>query len=69
MQDMFGDTPLIQAYESEHLETASVLLKHGANVDQQNYVSSTIRWNPSKTDTIGINDFIHCSKVPYSWKI
>ena len=41
IQDMYsGDTPLITACRRGHVETARVLLKHGTNVDQQNYVSS-----------------------------
>ena len=51
MQDRGGDTPLINACLRGHVETARVLLDHGANVDQQNNVSSIIPWNPSKADT------------------
>jgi ankyrin repeat protein len=39
MQDEDGDTPLIIACRWGHVETARVLLDHGANVDQQNNVS------------------------------
>ena len=38
MQDVYGETPLIIAFA--HIETARVLVEHGANVDQQNNVSS-----------------------------
>jgi ankyrin repeat protein len=44
MQDRVGDTPLITACQCGHVETARVLLDHGANVDQQNNVSSRIRY-------------------------
>ena len=27
------------------------------------WYSLIIQWNPSKTDTIGTNNFVHCSKV------
>ena len=40
MQDEDGETPLIRACRHGHVETARVLLKHGANVDQQSNVSS-----------------------------
>ena len=40
MQDENGDTALIKACEGGHFETARVLLDYGANVDQQNIVSS-----------------------------
>ena len=40
MQDKNGDTALIKACEHGHVETARVLLDHGANVDHQNIVSS-----------------------------
>jgi ankyrin repeat protein len=39
MQDEGGDTLLIKACRCGHVETARVLLDHGANVDQQNNVS------------------------------
>ena len=42
MQDEGGNTPLIQACQRGHVETARVLLKHGAKVDQQDNVSSII---------------------------
>ena len=42
MQDGDGDTPLIRACRRGHVETARVLLKHGANVDQQSNVSKRI---------------------------
>ena len=42
LQDGDGNTPLIMACQGGHVETARVLLKHGANVDQQNNVSSII---------------------------
>jgi ankyrin repeat protein len=42
MQNEVGDTPLIKACQRGHVETARVLLDHGANVDQQNNVSSKI---------------------------
>ena len=40
VQDEDGDTALIQACQYGHVETARVLLDHGANVDHQNNVSS-----------------------------
>ena len=40
IQDKDGDTALIQACRHGHVETARVLLDHGANVDHQNNVSS-----------------------------
>ena len=40
MQDEDGDTPLIKVCRGGHVETARVLVEHGANVDQQNNVSS-----------------------------
>ena len=40
MQDEDGNTALIQACRYGHVETARVLLDHGANVDHQNNVSS-----------------------------
>ena len=56
MQNMYGDTPLINACRDGHVKTARVLVEHRANVDQQNNVSSIIvRVEPSKTDTIGTN--------------
>ena len=42
MQDEDGDTPLIMACQGGHVETARVLLKHRANVDQQNNVSTVV---------------------------
>jgi ankyrin repeat protein len=39
MQDEDSVTPLITACLGGHVETARVLLDHGANVDQQNNVS------------------------------
>ena len=36
MQDKYGDTALIQACRHGDVETAMVLLDHGANVDHQN---------------------------------
>ena len=42
MQDKDGDTPLIQACYGGYIETARVLVEHGANVDQQSNVSSRI---------------------------
>ena len=38
MQDVRGNTALIQACGRGHVETAMVLLDHGAIVDQQNKV-------------------------------
>jgi ankyrin repeat protein len=38
IQDMYGNTPLINACRRGHVETARVLLDHGANVDYQNKV-------------------------------
>ena len=40
VQDKDGDTTLIQTCWNGHVETARVLLDHGANVDHQNNVSS-----------------------------
>ena len=40
MQGEDGNTPLIDACQLGHVETVRVLLKHGANVDKQNNVSS-----------------------------
>ena len=40
VQDEDGDTALIQACQYGHVETARVLLDHGANFDHQNNVSS-----------------------------
>jgi ankyrin repeat protein len=40
MQDGNGDTPLIKACQRGHVETARVLLDHGAVVDCQNKVKS-----------------------------
>ena len=40
VQDENGDTALIQTCWNGHVETARVLLDHGANVDHQNNVSS-----------------------------
>ena len=58
MQDEDGYSPLIRACREGHVETARVLVEHRANVDQQNNVSSIIvTVEPSKTDTIGTNDF------------
>ena len=37
-QDEYGDTPLIAACRRGHVETARILLDHGANVDHQNKV-------------------------------
>ena len=39
MQDKDGSIALIKACEDGYVETARVLLDHGANVDQQNNVS------------------------------
>jgi ankyrin repeat protein len=38
VQDEIGDTALINACQGGHIETARVLLDHGANVDYQNKV-------------------------------
>ena len=38
MQDEDGDTALIEACAGGHVETARILLDHGANVDHQNKV-------------------------------
>ena len=38
IQDEDGDTFLIKACQRGHVETARVLLDHGANVDHQNNV-------------------------------
>ena len=27
------------------------------------FIAVVLQWNPSKTDTIGTNDFVHCSEV------
>ena len=35
MQDKHDDTPLIDACQGKHVETARALLDHGADVDQQ----------------------------------
>ena len=40
MQDKDGNTALIKACGGGHVETARVLLDHGANIDHQNNVSS-----------------------------
>ena len=40
LQDVYGDTALIQACRDGFIETARVLLDHGANVDHQNNVSN-----------------------------
>ena len=40
IQDEDGDTPLIKVCRGGHIETARVLVEHGADVDQQNDVSS-----------------------------
>ena len=40
MQDEKGNTALIKACRRGHVETARVLLDHGANVDHQNNVST-----------------------------
>jgi ankyrin repeat protein len=42
MQDAYGDgnTPLIMTCQCGHVETARVLLDHGAVVDYQNKVTS-----------------------------
>ena len=40
IQDMIGNTALIRACQGGHVETARVLLDHGAVVDHQNNVSS-----------------------------
>ena len=40
MQDKDGSIALIKACEDGYVETARVLLDHGANVDQQNNVSN-----------------------------
>ena len=40
MQDEYGNTALIEACYGGHFETARILLDRGANVDQQNDVSS-----------------------------
>ena len=39
MQDIIGNTALIKACRYGHVETAKVLLDHGANVEHQNNVS------------------------------
>ena len=39
MQDVYGDTALIRACAGGRVETAMVLVDHGAIVDQQNNVS------------------------------
>ena len=44
VQDESGTTALIQACERGHVETARVLLDHGANVDHQNNVSCRKWW-------------------------
>ena len=38
MQDKFGDTALMAASQKGHLECATVLLKHKADVNHQNKV-------------------------------
>ena len=38
MQDKWGDTALIKACQRGHVETATVLFDHGANVNHQNKV-------------------------------
>ena len=38
MQDKFGDTALIAASQEGHIKCATVLLKHGANVNYQRKV-------------------------------
>ena len=38
MQDVKGNTALIQACDDEYIETARVLLDHGASVDHRNKV-------------------------------
>ena len=40
IQDESGNTALIKACYGGHVETARVLLDHGADVDHQNNVSS-----------------------------
>jgi ankyrin repeat protein len=40
MQDVYGYTPLIQACQRGHVETARVLLDHGAATDYRNKVNS-----------------------------
>jgi ankyrin repeat protein len=40
MQDVYGNTPLIQACQRGHIETARVLLDHGAARDHCNKVNS-----------------------------
>ena len=40
MQDKYGYTALVVACRRGHVETARVLLDHGANVDHQNNVSN-----------------------------
>ena len=39
MQDENGNTALIEACQGGHVESARILLDHGANVDHQNNVS------------------------------
>ena len=39
MQDDNGNTALMRACQLGHVETARVLLDHGANMDYQNNVS------------------------------
>jgi ankyrin repeat protein len=42
MQDVYGNTALINACQHGHVETARVLLDHGAVTDYQNKVKSLI---------------------------
>ena len=58
MQDRDGNTSLIMACRRGHVETARVLLKHRANVDQQNNVSSIIQWNPLKRTQLAMGPTI-----------
>ena len=39
MQDSNGDTALIKACDSGYVETARILIDHGANIEHQNDVS------------------------------
>ena len=43
-QNKYGDTALIKACQGGHVETARVLLDHGANVDYQNKVKKYRTW-------------------------
>ena len=42
MQDVNGNTALMEACQRGHVETAMVLLDHGAIVDQQNKVKEIL---------------------------